>query len=54
MSLWLRLMDRFVPVFEGDVSGLDLLDGVGDSGGASPRLVGALSTGTVDTSAAAG
>lgn len=33
MGMWQQLLDRFVPLMDGDVSALDLRDGVGASTG---------------------
>jgi hypothetical protein len=36
MSMWQQLLDRFVPLMDGDASALDLRDGVGVSSGFAP------------------
>ena len=44
MDMWQRLLERFVPLMDEDVSSLDRRDGVGtsnDSAPALPRRVGA-------------
>jgi hypothetical protein len=50
MDMWQQLLDRFVPLMEGDSSALDQRDGVG----ASIGLVTAAQTRTADASLAAG
>lgn len=36
--MWQRLLERFVPLMDEDVSSLDLRDGVGASSGSAPNL----------------
>jgi hypothetical protein len=47
MDMWQQLLDRFIPLMDGEASALDQRDGVGSSSGLVP-------TRTPDTSLAAG
>jgi hypothetical protein len=48
--MWQQLLDRFVPLMDGDASGLDLRDGVGGSTG----LVASATVRTADAPASFG
>lgn len=50
MDMWQQLLERFVPLMDGDASALDQRDGVG----ASTGLVPSAQIRTADTSLAAG